>query len=294
MGYLIYEAESLADGIRRIAREQVEQALEGLSRLKERDKGIYEARKCSKRLRAIVRFVRLSVGEATYQRENAVLRNFADALAPARDSFIIIQTLDKVLASLPSHPTYVALRATWLKEAKHLRNATLDNTALMHNLRTQLQAFVVRMDDWNLQPGEDFSLLAPNLYTTYARGQALAQHLSPQADVHLFHDWRKRVKHLWYQTTLLQAFGRMDERIAQLDSLGDLLGTAHDYIVFEERLAALEASPELDALRQTAQQQRYALEQQALEQGAPFYRQRTLDFITEVAYPYYLSKRLTP
>lgn len=295
MAYQFNVQEALADGVRRIVREQVAQALAGLQQVKDRDKGIYEARKCSKRLRALLRFVRLSLGETRYQEENAILRDFANALAPARDSFVVVQTLDKVLANVPVESEYEALRHTWLKQAKRLRNSTLDDSLLIQRLQDDLNALQARLNLWRLQPANDFGLFAPNLRTTYKRGQSIYRQLTPDSQAPAFHEWRKAVKHLWYQTTLLQAFGGLEEQISQWDTLGDKLGTAHDYAVLEERLLALDPAPVLIApLLEATRQARHTLEQSALVQGAALYPQRALDYVRQVAYHFYLSRTLTP
>src|SRR4051812_31954257 len=70
--FRLHDREDVADGLRRIARGQIDGAVEGLRDRDETDVGeaVHDARKRFKRLRALVRLARDALGTETYRREN--------------------------------------------------------------------------------------------------------------------------------------------------------------------------------------------------------------------------------
>ena len=71
MKYRLKRGESTPEGVRRMAAEQLGKALEHLAcQDGKRDKHIHEARKATKRLRALVRLVRRELGAEVYALEN--------------------------------------------------------------------------------------------------------------------------------------------------------------------------------------------------------------------------------
>eukprot|EP01091_Cochliopodium_minus_P017056 TRINITY_DN657_c0_g1_i2.p1 TRINITY_DN657_c0_g1~~TRINITY_DN657_c0_g1_i2.p1 ORF type:complete len:427 (-),score=161.25 TRINITY_DN657_c0_g1_i2:45-1325(-) len=85
---------------------------------------------------------------------------------------------------------------------------------------------------------DNFELLVPSLELIYKTGQKLLKKSYKDYVIEDFHDWRKYVKHLWYQTTLLIRIwpeymkGLTDE----IGVLADHLGDIHDIDVFFETL----------------------------------------------------------
>jgi hypothetical protein len=60
----------------------------------DRDEGVHNARKGFKRIRAALRLVRDEIGEDIYKRENICFWDCSRLLAGARDSFVMVETLD--------------------------------------------------------------------------------------------------------------------------------------------------------------------------------------------------------
>src|ERR1700682_6471091 len=60
------------------------------------DDVVHEVRRDLKRLRALLRLLRGSVGDATYNRANQILRDMGRPLTPVRDAKILTQNLGKV------------------------------------------------------------------------------------------------------------------------------------------------------------------------------------------------------
>src|SRR5437763_12368783 len=93
--YRLRSTESVSDGIRRIARGQLDAAHDDLEDASGRKVGIavHEARKSLKRLRAAVRVARDALGDETYRRENSAFRDAGRQLSGARDAKVLIETL---------------------------------------------------------------------------------------------------------------------------------------------------------------------------------------------------------
>ena len=76
MEYRLKQGESVPEGVRRMAAAQLDKALAHLGcEDGERDKHIHEARKATKRLRALVRLVRRDLGDEVYALENQCYRD---------------------------------------------------------------------------------------------------------------------------------------------------------------------------------------------------------------------------
>src|SRR3954453_7178467 len=116
MSYRFVKRETVPDGLRRIARERIENALAELRGETDSspEEAIHEARKDMKKLRAVLRLARDELGDDVYRRENACFRDAARKLSGVRDADVMLATFKGVDGSFPQ------LRAS-LKE--HRRNA---------------------------------------------------------------------------------------------------------------------------------------------------------------------------
>lgn len=84
MAYRFDLEENTRDGVRRIAAEQVGNAERILARTSKPDAAVHGARKSMKRTRSLLRLVRPLLGEATFHRENARLRDVARMMSEDR------------------------------------------------------------------------------------------------------------------------------------------------------------------------------------------------------------------
>ena len=92
MSYRFRIRETVPAGIRRIALEQIDQALVQLAGSgNDPDRDVRKARTCFKRLRAVLRLVRNEIGTEIYRQENAFYRDAGRRLSAvwhsARTSF---------------------------------------------------------------------------------------------------------------------------------------------------------------------------------------------------------------
>ncbi len=142
---------------------------------------------------------------------------------------------------------------------------------------------------WNLLE-RDFEDLAPGLRRVYKEGRRRYVHVmseQPRADAQnahvpgdqAMHDWRKRVKSLYYALDMLGGKRAKGARKAtrRADRLGDLLGEEHDLwmlgVYAEERPDAFgEDSRARDDLLELIGRRRTRLRKRALKLGARLYK----------------------
>ncbi|QDS90013.1 CHAD domain protein [Rosistilla ulvae] len=97
MGYRIERNETINDGVRRIATEQIEKAIGELgdNRL-DPPTQVHQVRKRCKKLRGLLRLLRPGF-EATYDKRNRWCRDTARLLSGARDAKVLLDTYDDLM-----------------------------------------------------------------------------------------------------------------------------------------------------------------------------------------------------
>ncbi len=259
--------EPLLAGLRRMALAQVDIAVELLQGrnggLDER--AVHETRKALKRLRALVRLLRAQLGEETYARENAALRDVAGRLSGARDAEVALATLDALVGR---HPRKLGRRRGVRVLRRHLaarheqvERRSLHDADMRSRAIVELLAFRARAVAWELDGGDGAARVGGGLERIYAQGRRRyrrAARSKRARRTRALHAWRKRVKDLRYAAEALQrprAAGsganqrkrvrKQDKPRARLhrvernaDELGELLGEDHDLAVLAELIAA--------------------------------------------------------
>ncbi len=251
MGFQLQAGESLANGIRRIALERIDTALSQLTNPAfNRDEAIHEARKTCKRLRAVLRLIRDEVGYIVYRRENVRIRDASRLLSPARDSAVMIKTVDTLVTRfqdietikidagnsvvpvvdfLPLQPnTFANLREKLVKR-HHVHSRQEVETDAVPNFIAAMRKTRLQVADWPIRR-ESFDTISGGLHRVYRRGylglSKASQHNTPE----MLHDWRKRVKYLYYQLELIQLIkpAKLGQLAEMLHLLSDYLGDDHD------------------------------------------------------------------
>jgi CHAD domain-containing protein len=254
MGYKFTTGETAANGIRRIACEQIDKAIAEVED-EELDvhETIHQVRKRCKKLRGLVRLVRPHM-EKVYQEENAWYRDCSKNLSRFRDAQALIESFDELLQHFP--PTVKVEDLSQLRRELVTRREKI--IAENADVKDRLNAFLDKMrqgreriDAWPLKK-EDFDLLEKGLVKTYRRGRKAMQRAYEQLTVEAFHEWRKRVKYHWYHARLLQnawpnLFSKYCEELKQLS---DYLGDDHDLAVLRR---TLQGNPEQYGSREMLQ-----------------------------------------
>jgi CHAD domain-containing protein len=241
MAYKLTIDESVRDGIRRCAAEQLDRAVAELSERIAEDPvdAVHNARKAVKKERSLLRLGRGSMPAAQRRRENRALRGAARGLSSARDAEAMIDTLDTLAArdagQLPES-TFRAVRER-LEVARDEERSTLVGSALGDRAVGELGAVRVRIDGWALGTG-DWSALEPGLRRTYRDGRSALGRARSRRSSESWHAWRKRVKDLWYGQRLLADIAGpvVAGQAKDAHRLADLLGDEHDLGVLRTAL----------------------------------------------------------
>src|SRR5436190_18067362 len=97
MAFHFKNDEAVSEGVRRIAVEQLDKALDALKpATRDRDKAIHDARVCIKKSRALLRLSRAELGKKTCRIENARFRDAGRKLSEVRDAAAVIEIVDKL------------------------------------------------------------------------------------------------------------------------------------------------------------------------------------------------------
>jgi acyl-CoA hydrolase/CHAD domain-containing protein len=286
--FRLRRGEPIPDGIRRVAREQLDMAIERLDGRTREDhpEAVHEARKSLKRLRAVVRLARAELGDDVYRREHATFRDAGRRLADTRDAQVLVETLDRLVDDDPTAERDLRqLREELVRRRDALNRRSASGSS--EEVVLELSQARKRIDEWPLEE-ESFAALAPGLKRIYRRGRrALRTAQRDPSDEHL-HELRKRVKDLWHASQLLRpaAPKRMSALAKDLHALSDRLGGDHDLAVL---LAWARRHPEhvgangtLATLEELVAARRAPLRADALRRATPIYARKPRAFVKRI------------
>lgn len=235
MPFRILGHETVEAGVRRIAAEQVERAIDAVTGGEESiHEGVHDARKRCKKVRAVIRLVRPALGD-TYRRENARFRDAGRLVSDARDATAIIETFDGHLAA----PFAGQLDGDRLSAVRGVlverRDEVVDGLGLddrVAELVDALRAGRVATQGWSLTD-DGWDALGPGLGKTYGRARKAMAAAYDERTTEAFHEWRKRAKYHRYHLKLLRELwpGPVKARRTACHDLTDYLGDDHDLAV---------------------------------------------------------------
>lgn len=281
MPYRILRQESLQDGVRRIASEQVGRALAELADPRvDLQTTVYVVRRRCKKVRALLRLVRTGLGR-TYHVENARFQSAGRLLAAARDAEASVRTYEDLTARYA--PALEIASVERLRGALAARHQGRDDDRT--DVYARLAAFEVAMREaraaipgWTLS-GNDARIVRAGLERSYGLGRTAFAGAAPAATDAL-HRWRKRVKDHRAQVRLLAGCWKavLDPRAGGLGALSDLLGEDHDLAVLRGVLldepGTVGAGPEVTLAVELIDARRAALAARIVPLGAFLYRRK--------------------
>ena len=242
MSYRLNNGEPLSSGIQRIVTEQIDRALEQINDPDDPDAVVHDVRKRMKKIRGALRLVRDEIGEEIYQRENVRFRDVGRRLAPVRETRVAVETLDLVREQFGDQlagGAFDGARNILTSYHRDVRERTLEDEKALDEVAARLQKARDRVSTWPIKH-ERFRGVRDGLKRVYKRGRkAMAAAYADPAPEN-FHEWRKRVKYLWYHTRILRnvwpaVMGEMGDEIHRLS---DDLGDVHDLVDLHSRIFA--------------------------------------------------------
>jgi len=273
--YPLNEDEPLPQGIRAVARGRIDHAIDELRGKTDStpEEAVHEARKDMKKLRALLRLARGELGKETFSRENACFRDAARELAGTRDSDVMLETLGAL--ELPPGVGFDLRKAI---EVERRQNGAGERVGAARDAVAILKEARKRVDDWPLQRNS-FDALAGGVDRAYRRGRRALKSARREPSVEALHEWRKRVKDLWYHHTLLRALWPpvMAAIGDEAHELSDRLGDDHDLAVLAGWVSEnAQAGPDLF---EAVERRRAKLQAEAFALGARVYAEKPRAFV---------------
>jgi CHAD domain-containing protein len=282
--YRLQPGEGAADGVRRIARAQIDLAHEQLTGRGERDigKAVHEARKAFKRVRALLRLARDELGDEVYRRENTVFRDAGRTLSGVRDAAVLVETLDDVVErygdELPDG-AFAGLRDALAADARTAHASIEDDHGAIDAVITTLDAARGRVAGWPVPESDDSEILAPGFKRIYRRGRRALRAAGDETTTENLHELRKRAKDLWHASQVLRpaAPKKLKRLSRRAHDLSDVVGEDHDLAVLleaaQQRPQAL-AAGERELLTSVVGRRRAMLQRRALVRGRRVYARK--------------------
>jgi CHAD domain-containing protein len=221
-------SESLAHGAKRLLQREFDSAVELLAQADQPlDFRVHEARKCLKRLRALLSLVEDNVDPEQVTRARACIRAAAHALADLRSSAALNETFDALVERYPGSleaPIIDGVRRALTRPTESMDTTQALTAALdaLGRARDAAQTLDVSGHGW--------SVVDRGFRRTYARARKYFSRAHDSRSVDQFHEFRTQLKRHYYQ---LELFSKVWPRLVraecrELDRLGERLGEHHD------------------------------------------------------------------
>ncbi len=187
MAFQLRRNESVAKGIKRIACRQIESALEELASNSNANEIVHEVRKRLKRLRAILRLVRETLGEKVYRRENTSFRDTARPLTEVRDAEALIESSDALAKHFGDDigaEAFAAVRKALRTNLRAVRKRVLDQEGALAMVTKALECANAGVRDWSFGV-KGWAGLCGGLRRVYksGRGAMMAAGSEPTAEL---------------------------------------------------------------------------------------------------------------
>ena len=278
--------EPIAEGVRRVGLEQIDIATAKLASKDDIPAAIHDARRCLKRLRALLRLIRPGLTEAAYRREAERLSGTGRLLSGARDLFVMQQTLGRLEARFGPLPDGGADRLR-----KRLAQGKTDSGRAGDDGRRQALARLAlsrRLFAGRAASAMELEHVLEGLETTYRKARKAFRHAYAKPSDESFHAWRKKVQQHWRHTLLLSRGWpeAMSARAGEAKELSRLLGEEHDYSVLlafaGDKAAACLEPRDLAALSESCRASQGELRAAARPRGERLFAERPEDLRAHV------------
>lgn len=288
MGFRLKDGEAVPEGIRRITLAQIDRSLDQLQpRTRNKQRAIHESRVCFKRIRAVLRLVYGEIGPNTFRIENTVYRDAGRQLSAARDTAIVADTLEELVDQCNKYldePGVKVIR----KRLRRLRADKLgQGNLILPQLTEDLKLARQRVEEWPLN-NNGFGAVGFGLKRVYRRGRRYYERTRVEGSVENFHEWRKQVKYLLFQISLLNPVWpkSLDTLASELGKLAEYLSEDHDLAVLKERAfthsEALVDSSEIYKLIVLINHRRLQLQYKATSLGSRLFAEKPKAFVSRI------------
>jgi len=238
MSFQLKRSKSIAENVRRIAREQIDKSIRVID-----DAGIdpkevvHQVRTRCKKLRGLIRLVRPALGKI-YSRENSHIGDAARLLSSTRDKQVMIETHDTLLKlsdSKTSLSDYAFIRRKLSSRHEEEALGTIDQR--LKDFRGQMRIVRARVYTWKLKSG-GYEAMATGLRSTHHQARQCLETALKHPAPETLHELRKHAKYHWHHAKLLEPlWPEMFTTYAkQVNHLGKLLGDHHNLHVLRDTI----------------------------------------------------------
>lgn len=265
--------DAIPDSLRRVGREQLDAAAAGLYRPDDPVEAVHDARKRIKKTRALLRLARPALGRRQFRVRNRALRDQARALSGTRDADVLAETADALAERFPG------------QVPQDLRDALRAPGADPGELPAAEGRRLARaVDAWPVER-VDARALERALVGTYRRARAAFAAADADPSATNLHEWRKRVKDLWYQQRLLEDAwpGVLKAQAGEAKALSKLLGHDHDLVALRERVDDDDVRRLIDRRRAELLDEARALGRRIFAERPKAFRRRLREYLRAVA-----------
>ncbi len=269
-----HPGEPLGQAFRRTAADEIAAARAALQCEKgDRDKGVHEARRSFKRLRALLRLASPGM-DRPFAKENRRLRDAGRLLAPARDAAVLVQSFDRFVESQrldldPADLSVLRGRLARKADAPGAESAAIEaNVAKVIRLLDRVEKNLARLG-WP----DDPESLHRGLRKANARLTSAFRAARASGEAEDLHDWRKRLKDQSAHIELFRAVlpGTLKPARKSAKEIAEILGDEHDLCLLSARLRGGRCPSKVrdtrDALVERIEARRAKMRQKAFRLG---------------------------
>ena len=227
MSFTLKPKRSVAKELSRVARRELDDTAEELDSSKRKGPAVHEARKSTKKVRAVLRLVRDGMGR-DYRRANRRLRKISRALSALRDVDALTATVQSLHRRYPAIFTDEIQRDVVRVVSARQRVVRRELSGRVRAARRVLEATRESVPR-DVRHAGHRSVVHRGLVDGYRLARRALQPLALDAPASEFHAWRRRTKNHWYHMRLFeQRHQTAAKRVVSLKQLQRWLGGAHD------------------------------------------------------------------
>jgi len=300
MGYLIKEQKSIKKEIKSILNEELDGIEQHLQATTLKHKAIHETRKSFKRIRALLRLIRGTIGEKRFVEENNYYRDIARKISAIRDVQALLEAWKDLKEYAPEDipdETYQQVHDFLMHRRRQASYQILQKNRAMDEALEQVRSHRQKAIDLPFS-GNGLNILAPGLKKVSGKGTKRLKLVKSTPSMEHIHDWRKRVKYLLHHIQLLSICWKemMDTYAGEIKTLSDHLGLWRDLGLLENCLAqSQEIKPHIDMPVISAMITSYQLKllHASLSLGEKIYQEKPDNFMQRIHGYWESSKKHT-
>jgi CHAD domain-containing protein len=199
----------------------------------------------------------------------------------------MIDTLDELITpvdDLQVLDSVARVRAYLVDRRQKMSQDMLQDEDVMGKTAASIEKAQARIDSWEILH-QDFSAVSGGLKRGYTRGRQAMKNAYTHPSVETFHEWRKRVKALWYHCRILRPIWPdvLDGLANTLDTLAHDLGHEHDLAELRQTLLEYpefwEDKHAAEALLSLIQHRQAELQQAVHPVGGQIYAEKPKAFV---------------